>query len=84
MKENLAIGFYYGEDGCPFTASIGVDLKNRDAKDIAAKLSAHNDNGIPDEILLIINDTKKGPIVEEHWNAGREYDRDEDGEEDES
>lgn len=59
----LAIGIYY-EQG--FTASVGVLA--HDAVVVAGLLSLHNNNGLPDEILLVHNDE-----VVEHWNKGKEY-----------
>ena len=64
----LAIAVYFeGLDGNPFTASIGTTAK--DPKKLAKQLANHNENGIPDEILLVKND-----LVIGHFNIGKEYD----------
>jgi len=61
----LAIGMYYENMPC-FTASIGVTSKN--PQKIADALAKHNDNGYPDEILLIKNDNVIG-----RFNIDKEF-----------
>jgi len=66
----LAIGVIY-EQG--FTWSIGATAKSlgssfQEPQTIADALAEHNDNGYPDEIILVDKDSVVG-----HWNLGKEY-----------
>lgn len=63
VKVMLAIGIYY-ENG--FSASLLAP--SVDPQKCADALAIHNDNGIPDEILLIERDEVVG-----HWTFGHEY-----------
>lgn len=52
----LAIGVYYEEnapDGTGFTASIAVDTDEQ--QEVINAVAAHNENGVPNEILLVQN-----------------------------
>jgi len=63
----LAIGIYYDEAGGQ-TYTTSVLAPSLDPQKCADALAIHNDNGYPNEILLVKND-----IIVEDFTLGHEY-----------